>query len=113
MDDVTRQNASLVEESAAAAASLREQADTLTHLVDTFRLAEAGAQPEPDRPRSQSRTGGAGQADDLPAYGPERVISAPPRVARPASPPAPRAGMSTGGRRSLAPPVDDGEWSEF
>lgn len=38
MDDVTRQNASLVEESAAAATSLQEQADTLSQLVSTFKL---------------------------------------------------------------------------
>jgi methyl-accepting chemotaxis protein len=38
MDDVTRQNASLVEESAAAAASLKEQADTLAAVVATFKL---------------------------------------------------------------------------
>ncbi len=38
MDDVTRQNASLVEESVAAAASLKDQADTLARLVATFRL---------------------------------------------------------------------------
>jgi methyl-accepting chemotaxis protein len=38
MDDVTRQNASLVEESAAAAASLQEQADTLVDLVAFFHL---------------------------------------------------------------------------
>ncbi len=41
MDDVTRQNASLVEESAAAAASLQEQADTLVELVAFFRLDTA------------------------------------------------------------------------
>ncbi|WP_298017569.1 methyl-accepting chemotaxis protein [uncultured Castellaniella sp.] len=41
MDDVTRQNASLVEESAAAAASLQQQADTLADLVATFRLSAA------------------------------------------------------------------------
>ncbi|MGX5660203.1 methyl-accepting chemotaxis protein [Castellaniella ginsengisoli] len=40
MDDVTRQNASLVEESAAAAASLQEQADTLVDLVAFFHLDE-------------------------------------------------------------------------
>nr|WP_323024839.1 methyl-accepting chemotaxis protein [Castellaniella sp.] len=40
MDDVTRQNASLVEESAAAASSLQEQADTLAQLVATFRLKD-------------------------------------------------------------------------
>lgn len=38
MDDVTRQNASLVDESAAAAASLKDQADTLASLVATFKL---------------------------------------------------------------------------
>ncbi|MCZ4329753.1 hypothetical protein O4H32_07300, partial [Castellaniella denitrificans] len=43
MDDVTRQNASLVEESAAAAASLQEQAATLAQLVATFTLDQNGA----------------------------------------------------------------------
>lgn len=38
MDDVTRQNASLVEQSAAAANSLQDQADTLVSLVATFNL---------------------------------------------------------------------------
>jgi len=43
MDDVTRQNASLVEESATAAASLKEQADGLSKLVATFRLQAGSA----------------------------------------------------------------------
>jgi methyl-accepting chemotaxis protein len=38
MDQMTQQNAALVEESAAAADSLRRQAARLTALVDTFRL---------------------------------------------------------------------------
>jgi methyl-accepting chemotaxis protein I, serine sensor receptor len=38
MDQVTQQNAALVEEAAAAADSLQEQAQALSHLVDTFRL---------------------------------------------------------------------------
>ena len=38
MDDVTQQNAALVEQAAAAAASLEEQASTLTHTVGTFRV---------------------------------------------------------------------------
>lgn len=49
MDDVTRQNASLVEESAAAAASLSEQAGTLAQLVGTFRL---GSGPQAGELRS-------------------------------------------------------------
>ncbi|EDX9483899.1 HAMP domain-containing protein [Salmonella enterica] len=43
MDKVTQQNASLVEEASAAAASLEEQAARLTQAVDAFRLQGAGA----------------------------------------------------------------------
>ncbi|MFH8135937.1 methyl-accepting chemotaxis protein [Pantoea osteomyelitidis] len=39
MDGVTQQNAALVQESAAAAASLEEQVHHLTHSVSTFKLA--------------------------------------------------------------------------
>ncbi|MEK9952825.1 MAG: methyl-accepting chemotaxis protein, partial [Curvibacter sp.] len=38
MDQATQQNAALVEESTAAAMSLREQAQHLNQLVGTFRL---------------------------------------------------------------------------
>ncbi|WP_312182861.1 methyl-accepting chemotaxis protein [Pantoea sp. CTOTU46764] len=41
MDRVTQQNASLVEESAAAAASLEEQASRLSQAVSVFRIARA------------------------------------------------------------------------
>ncbi|WP_210531904.1 methyl-accepting chemotaxis protein [Pantoea ananatis] len=40
IDDVTQQNASLVEESASAAASLREQADLLMQSVSVFTLSD-------------------------------------------------------------------------
>jgi len=42
LDQMTQQNAALVEESAAAAESLREQAQRLSGVIGTFRLAEAG-----------------------------------------------------------------------
>ena len=41
LDQMTQQNAALVEESAAAAQSLREQAERLTSTVATFSLGEA------------------------------------------------------------------------
>jgi methyl-accepting chemotaxis protein len=46
MDQVTQQNAALVEEAAAAAESMQEQALSLTHAVAVFKLAhqDAGAQ---------------------------------------------------------------------
>jgi methyl-accepting chemotaxis protein len=44
MDEVTQQNASLVEESAAASTSLEEQAQSLMQAVGVFKLSEASAQ---------------------------------------------------------------------
>ncbi len=42
MDQVTQQNAALVEESAAAAASLKEQAQQLVQAVAVFKLGQHG-----------------------------------------------------------------------
>ena len=47
LDQITQQNAALVEESAAAAQGLRSQAQQLADLVETFRLpGTAGAAPQ-------------------------------------------------------------------
>ncbi len=43
MDNVTQQNASLVEEASAAAGSLEEQAARLTEAVGAFRLQHSGS----------------------------------------------------------------------
>ena len=43
LDQMTQQNAALVEESSAAAQGLRVQAEQLAELVETFRLPSAGA----------------------------------------------------------------------
>jgi len=45
MDDMTQQNAALVEEAAAAACSLEEQAQALVAAVSVFKLADAAAAP--------------------------------------------------------------------
>jgi methyl-accepting chemotaxis protein len=45
MDQVTQQNAALVEQAAAAAAAMREQAAGLAQLVDTFQLAASATAP--------------------------------------------------------------------
>ena len=52
MDSVTQQNAALVEEAAAASASLREQADMLERAVTVFKLK---ASPRPAAPRRAAR----------------------------------------------------------
>jgi methyl-accepting chemotaxis protein len=45
MDSVTQQNAALVEQAAAAAGSMQDQAGHLTRCVGLFRLAQGGAAP--------------------------------------------------------------------
>ncbi|WP_296947615.1 methyl-accepting chemotaxis protein [uncultured Massilia sp.] len=47
MDDVTQQNAALVEEAAAAAQAMQEQVDSLNDVVATFRLAGGPTQTSP------------------------------------------------------------------
>jgi len=49
MDDVTQQNAALVEEASAASRSLMEQAASLNQLVSTFTLVSASGQGNPER----------------------------------------------------------------
>ena len=43
IDQMTQQNAALVEQSAAAASSLRQQSSLLVRAVDTFQVAAAAA----------------------------------------------------------------------
>jgi len=52
IDRMTQQNAALVEESAAAAESLREQAARLSQVVQQFRLAEAMGHGQHHAPHS-------------------------------------------------------------
>ena len=51
MEEVTQQNAALVEESAAAAESMREQAMLLSELVSRFKLEDAKPREEQTRAR--------------------------------------------------------------
>jgi len=93
MDEVTQQNAALVEEAAAAAESLEDQARSLVRSVAMFRL-HAGSLP-------------AGQAAPVPdnvARLPERSRTT---AARVAAAPLPKVRRAGGGSE-----IDD-EWEEF
>jgi len=95
LDQVTQQNAALVEESAAAAESLRIQAGQLAETVSTFKL-EAVAAPRPAstvKPKPRVATV-------------NKAAPARPRPARVVAPPAVTATAAT------AAAVDD-EWASF
>jgi aerotaxis receptor len=59
MDEMTQQNAALVEQAAAAAESLQNQAAKLAQLVDTFTLVPGGKAARTRREPAQSRSGKA------------------------------------------------------
>ncbi len=86
MDQVTQQNASLVQEASAASASLAEQAQKLQEAVAVFRLSDS----QPTRPANAPRT-----------------VASRPQAAAAAAAPAPRPAPA----RTAS--VDEGEWETF
>ena len=97
MDRVTQQNAALVEESAAAAESLKTQSAQLLDVVAFFRLQAGGAKASPEQAPQRAPQRATQQAPAAPASA-ARIAAA-----APASPPAtPRA----------ATPVTD-QWESF
>jgi methyl-accepting chemotaxis protein len=90
MDEVTQQNAALVEEAAAAAESLEEQARGLVDAVSSFKLAEGGP---------------VGEA--------LRTLAEPPKLAAAEKPKLAHAATKA---KQIPPPHlagDDEEWDEF
>jgi methyl-accepting chemotaxis protein len=92
MDEVTQQNAALVEEAAAAAESLVDQAASLTEVVSVFKLSEGS-----------SFSAGKPALRTIARKSPARLVSSSPKSAtRPATPKVvARIGPS------------DGDWEEF
>lgn len=109
MDDVTQQNAALVEQAAAASQSMQNQADNLARAVSVFKINGQLA-----RPRSQSVQ--TASASPVVRDAPASVKSK--RVAQP-GPRKPRAASSGAGSASapgkpLPQAVGDAEeWTEF
>jgi methyl-accepting chemotaxis protein len=92
MDEMTQQNAALVEQTAAASQSLAQKGEELRSLIGYFRIAENAE----------------GRADALTLARP--VVSAAPRPAKPARrAPAPKAN----GRHHAPEPVVEAGWEEF
>jgi methyl-accepting chemotaxis protein len=103
LDQMTQQNAALVEESAAAAESLKEQAARLAQAVQVFRIGASGA--------------AVAQAKSMPAVPrtvskPSAVSSAPARVERPrAAVPSLPAPAST--KTVVSASAAEGDWENF
>lgn len=99
MDELTQQNAALVEEAAAASESLGEQADGLNTMMQFFRVDGSSAASLPSHAQPP-----AGMQERRSASRPWSAPAASTPAAQPAAP-APRAAASGGG--------NDVEWEEF
>jgi len=105
MDSVTQQNATLVEESAAATESMKEQAARLAQLVAVFKLAD---RPQRAGARSASRGEGRTGVQRIAKPAPPAKRAAPAAPAAP-SKPAVRPAPSTAAERKAA----EEAWEEF
>ena len=86
MDEVTQQNAALVEEAAASAEAMQEQALALTAAVHVFKLNKAKGSPQ-------------------------AVVAAKPVIAPPTA--APVASLTKDRQLAKAKEDADGDWNEF
>ena len=101
LDQMTQQNAALVEQSAAAAESLREQAQRLSVSMQVFRLSGGPGVPPPAAAAVALRGPGR-QVRQAPVVAPARPVAAPRQA--PAVAPA---------RRAATAPADSAEWESF
>ncbi len=100
MDSMTQQNAALVEEAAAAAQSLQDQASELAHVVSIFKLVEGEEPHVPTQPALATVAA-------APKPRPVAVRSARPALKKPA--PAPAAPKP----KKVVPASGADEWEEF
>jgi methyl-accepting chemotaxis protein len=80
MDDVTQQNAALVEEASAAAQALTEQASSLTQLIARYRVGEGAADEAPAPARAAPAV--ERRAPTRPMTGKKRPVAVPAATAR-------------------------------
>jgi len=103
MDGMTQQNAALVEQAAAAAQSLQDQAAELAHVVSIFKLVEGEDKPAAYVPAPVAAAPVAVRKP-APALRPVKSLTRKVEATAPAAAPAPRKAAGAG---------SNDEWEEF
>ncbi|WP_349744679.1 methyl-accepting chemotaxis protein [Roseateles cavernae] len=114
LDQMTQQNAALVEQSAAAAESLKEQAHRLVEAVSVFRVApgQSAAAPLPKPAPAPATKASTAAAKHIPA----KSSPASPGSKQVAQTVLAKAAQSSKPAAALSPPKaakDDGDWETF
>jgi methyl-accepting chemotaxis protein len=102
LDQMTQQNAALVEQSAAAAESLRDQADRLNGLVGTFQLRRGEGAAAPAAPAAVA---------PKPEPAPKVIAKAAPKAAAAAKPATPPKSGAT--PKPVPATTADDDWTSF
>jgi methyl-accepting chemotaxis protein len=112
LDNVTQQNAALVEEAAAAADSLNQQAGRMVEVVSIFKLASGAASIRPNAPRGKSVSPNAPRLTPRP---PAPLLARPkPAPARVAPKPVAAPKRLTASTPVAAKPAaSDDDWETF
>ena len=122
LDQMTQQNAALVEESTAAAASMRDQAQRLAEVVSVFNVGAVAARAPAAAPRAAAaprpapaaaRVGGTGSKPVSAAKAPVAARLAGKAPAAPKVAPAPSAASSSAPAPRAAAGGNDDEWESF
>ncbi|WP_343593973.1 methyl-accepting chemotaxis protein [Paracidovorax wautersii] len=128
LDQMTQQNAALVEESSAAASAMRDQAQRLSQAVSVFNVGAAGAvraaaavppgdpaRPAPSRPAAAPASVPRAEHAAAAISGPGARRQAPKSVAAPRSPAAPAVPRvaAAAPEASSAPARADADWESF
>ncbi len=110
LDQMTQQNAALVEESAAAAESLKDQARRLAEVVQVFRISAVAAAPVAARSAPTPAPRVAPKPAQVPAVSKSSslALKRPSLAAKPASRAAPAPSS-----KPVAASGDDGDWESF
>jgi methyl-accepting chemotaxis protein len=111
LDQMTQQNAALVEESAAAAESLKEQAHRLIEAVSVFRLAGGQLPSAQAQPATSSSFKPSPVSAPAPALAPK--VMAQKVLAKVAARPTPSAQPAKPAAPTPKPTQDAGDWETF
>jgi methyl-accepting chemotaxis protein len=115
LDQMTQQNAALVEQSAAAAHSMKDQARGLAEVVSVFRTGTDApiARHAPSAPPAAAAGPSPKPAASTKPHVPTKAPSAAPAVAPKRTPAAPVAASTPAPAAPAAPPADNGDWETF
>ena len=113
LDQMTQQNAALVEESAAAAQSLREQADHLAQVVSRFKVSAASYAPAQAAIGAARASAATARPAAKPASSPAAKSAAKPLAAKAPATPQLSAAPAAAPRKPQVAQGADEDWESF